>query len=119
MDKLDKIFELQKNLNEGIVKDRNLPTLSKDEWLQKQILAALSELGELLAETNFKWWKNEKSLNEANIKEELIDVFHFFVSMCLVMDMDAEECFRIYYDKNRENIARQQGKSDKQGYKPE
>lgn len=119
MDKLDKIFELQKSLNEGIVKERNLPALSKDEWLQKQILAALAELGELLAETNFKWWKNEKSLNEEHIKEELIDVFHFFVSMCLVMDMDAEECFRIYIDKNRENIARQQGKSDKQGYKPE
>lgn len=119
MDKLEKIFELQKSLNQRIVKERGLPELTKDEWLQKQILATISELGELLAETNFKWWKNDKPINIDNIKEEIIDIFHFFVSMCLTMDMDAEECYRIYLDKNRENIARQQGKSSKSGYKPE
>jgi len=37
--------------------------------------------------------------------------------MCLAAGLDAEEMYRIYLDKNAENIARQEGKSQKPCYK--
>lgn len=116
MDKLDEIFKLQKAFNDEIDETRDLKGISPDEWIQKLTLATMSELAELLAESNFKWWKNPKELNIDNIKEEIIDILHFFVSMCLRMGMDAEECYRIYIDKNKENFRRQHGESEKKGY---
>lgn len=116
MDKLDEIFKLQKAFNDEIDETRDLKGISPDEWIQKLTLATMSELAELLDESNFKWWKNPKELNTDNIKEEIIDILHFFVSMCLRMGMDAEECYQIYIDKNKENFRRQHGESKKKGY---
>lgn len=116
MDKLEKIFAMQKMLNDDIRQKRNLENISKEEWIQKQTLAMISELSELLDEVNFKWWKNEKPVDEQLVKEELVDILHFFVSMCLVYDMDAEELANMYMDKNKENFDRQNGLSKKEGY---
>ena len=80
-------------------------------------MALIDEVTELLNEINYKWWKNKKPINEAAVKEELCDVLHFFVSMCIDAGMSAEELHKIYIEKNRENIARQEGKSQKEGYK--
>ena len=116
MDKLDVIFDLQKSLNDDIVRRRNLSGISDTEWIQKNVLAMVSELGELLDETNFKWWKNPKEIDEGALKEELIDILHFYVSMCLRAGMTAEELFEIYKAKNQENFDRQYGRSSKKGY---
>lgn len=116
MDKLDKIFAMQKLLNEDIISRRSLQDISKEEWIQKQTLAMISELSELLDEVNFKWWKNKKEVDEKLVKEELVDILHFFVSMCLVYDMDANEMFEMYMNKNKENFNRQIGLSSKEGY---
>ena len=70
MDKLEHIFELQKGFQDKIKRERNLD-FTPDQWIQKQTLAMLSELAELLEEVNFKWWKNPHELNNANIREEL------------------------------------------------
>lgn len=115
-DKLDIIFEMQKQLNQDIIAKRNLENISKDEWVQKQTLAMISELSELLDEVNFKWWKNPKKVDEHAVKEEMVDILHFFVSMCLSYNMDANELFQIYKDKNQENFDRQNGLSKKSGY---
>ena len=45
-----------------------------------------------------------------------IYILHFFVSMCRKMDMDAEELYERYLDKNKENFDRQNGLSAKKGY---
>jgi len=116
VDKLDKIFAMQKLLNEDIISRRSLQDISKEEWIQKQTLAMISELTELLDEVNFKWWKNKKEVDEKLVKEELVDILHFFVSMCLVYDMDANEMFEMYMNKNKENFNRQIGLSSKEGY---
>lgn len=116
MDKLETIFQMQKALDQDIVKRRGLQHISPTEWIQKDVLAILSELGELLDEVNFKWWKNPKELDMPAIREEMVDILHFFISMCTRAGMDAEELFRIYMDKNEENFKRQQGKSQKAGY---
>lgn len=116
-DRLQHIFELQKKFDDALIEHRNLSHIRKEEWMQKEILAIISELGELLDEVNFKWWKNPKELDELAIREELVDILHFFISMCLKMDMTAEDLYQGYIEKNLENFKRQQGQSTKQGYK--
>ena len=115
MDKLDVIFQLQQSLDEDIVARRNLD-FPKEVWMQKEVLAMISELSEVLDEVNFKWWKNPKAVDDAALKGELVDVLHFFVSMCLKSGMTAEELFSLYKAKNQENFDRQYGRSQKQGY---
>ena len=115
MDKLDHIFELQKKLQEKIKFERHLQ-FTHEEWIQKQTLAMLSELAELLEEVNFKWWKNPHELNQQNLHEELSDILHFFISMCLEAGMTADDLYNVYVGKNQENHARQNGTSQKHGY---
>lgn len=115
MDKLDVIFQLQESLDSDIAARRNL-VYSREEWMQKEVLAMISELSEVLDEVNFKWWKNPKSVDDAALKGELVDVLHFFVSMCLKSGMTAEELFSLYKAKNQENFDRQYGRSQKPGY---
>ena len=115
MDKLDAIFERQEAFNAQLRAARKL-SYSSGEWIQKETLAMLSELSELLDEVNFKWWKNDVPINDDNVKDELVDVLHFFVSMCLDAGMDAEDLHRRYLAKNQENFDRQSGKSQKKGY---
>lgn len=116
MDKLDKIFQMQAALNNYIIRERGLESITPDEWIQKHMIAMISEMGELLQEMNFKWWKNPKTVDPAALKEEMVDILHFFISMCLASGMTAEEMFSIYMAKNEENYLRQQGLSAKSGY---
>ena len=116
MDKLDHIFELQKGFQDKLKRERGLEGIPMETWLQKQTLAMISELAELLEEVNFKWWKNPRPVDDAALKGELVDVLHFFVSMCLKSGMSAQELFELYKAKNQENFDRQYGRSQKQGY---
>ncbi len=116
MDRLQKLFDMQKAFDNEVVEKRNLHNIPTDEWMQKETLAMISELGELLDEVNFKWWKNPKELDYNNIKEELVDILHFFVGMCLRAGMTSNELYEIYMKKNKENFDRQYGKSEKKGY---
>ncbi|MBO4562403.1 MAG: dUTPase [Clostridia bacterium] len=114
-DKLEIIFELQKKLDTDIQVRRGLD-FPMERWIQKDVLAMISELAELLDEVNFKWWKNEKPIDEAALHGELVDILHFFISMCIRAGMDADSLFEGYIAKNRENFDRQYGRSQKKGY---
>ena len=118
MDKLDQIFQLQEALDRRIIEGYRL-NYDTETWIQKESLALFVEMAEVLDEVNYKWWKNPKAVQTDKLKEELADVFHFFVSICLKAGMDAEELFRIYAAKNEENILRQEGLSEAEGYRPE
>lgn len=115
LDKLEHIFELQAAFDEELVRQRQLEG-DIETWIQREVLAIISELGELLAEVNFKWWKNPKPVNMAAVQEELVDILHFFVGMCLKAGFSADDIYKAYLQKNAENIRRQQGLSDKTGY---
>ncbi len=116
MDKLDNIFKYQQLFDSELAERRGLTHIPMEVWIQRETLAMLSELAELIDEVNFKWWKNEKPVDVDNVKNELVDILHFFVSMCLKTGMSAEELHQRYLDKNKENFARQNGTSDKKGY---
>lgn len=116
-DKLDIIFDMQSKLNSYIQSSRNLKEMSDfNTAIQKHATAMLCELTEVIEETNYKWWKNPKEIDMRKVKEELIDVLHFYISMCLDAGMTADEMLEIYLDKNKENFDRQNGISQKKGY---
>lgn len=116
MDKLDHIFTLQEQFDQELIQRRQLTNWDAAEWVQHQVLAMVAELAELLAEVNFKWWKNPEPLNEVAIREELVDILHFFIGMCLQMGISAEDLYQAYLTKNKENLARQNGASERKGY---
>lgn len=119
MDKLETIFTMQKALNDDIVRIRHLEDITDDQWHQKLTLAMLSEMAEALEGTDFKWWKNKKEKDPDYLKDEIVDMLHFLVSMALRAGMDADEMFERYLNKNKENFDRQHGKSLKPGYDPQ
>jgi len=117
-DKLDKIFVKQSELDELIAKKKNLDIdkYSQEEWIQKKALALIEETLEVVNETNYKWWKIKNDVNQIALKQEIADILHFLISMCLTAKISSEELFDIYMDKHKENIDRQEGKSIKKGY---
>lgn len=119
MDKLEEIFDMQKKLDEYIFEKRKVgqeKEFTRNEWIQKKSIALMDETIELLNEVNYKWWKNPKENNDKEIKEEMIDILHFWVSMCNDLGFTADEVSKIYKKKNQENFDRQNGKSKKEGY---
>ncbi len=63
VDRLEHIFQLQAMFDEDLAKRRGLD-YDLSTWVQKEVLAIISELGELLDEVNFKWWKNPKPVDK-------------------------------------------------------
>lgn len=116
MDRLEEIFALQKQFNDDIIRTRKLDQVNDDQWMQRYMMAMFVEMAELMDETNYKWWKNPKEVDKDAVKEELVDILHFFVSLCIRSGMDAQDLYARYLEKNKENILRQQGKGKKSGY---
>jgi len=74
-DRLDSIFALQK----GLADMMNLDRYPKDTEGKVSALctAIMHEAVELQRTTNWKWWKTPTKFNEAEAREELIDIWHF------------------------------------------
>ncbi len=117
MDKLDEIFAKQRELNrytfeqnelvgfDEIPRDRRLQNL----WLRNYALAMTQEIAEMIDSTNWKWWRTKVDLfDEQNLRVELVDILHFWVSACQVMGLSAEDVFRMYMQKNAINAKRQE-----------
>lgn len=114
-DMLREIFRLQQKFDQAVVENRDL-NYSKEVWIQKEILAIISELSEILDEVNFKWWKDPQEIDQDRLTEEIVDVLHFFVSMCLKAGIGPDDLYQAYVQKNKENFSRQEGTSDREGY---
>lgn len=78
---LTKMFKIQKELDERIVKEKDLKGV---DLLDKKILSLQVELGELANELPevFKFWSNKKN-NYKKALEEYCDCLHFILSIGL------------------------------------
>ena len=108
MDKLDNIFGLQEQLNKKIgVEMGGMSDEQKTEWILNYIRAMQQELAELTDSVPWKWWAKYQEFDKQNAKVEIIDLFHFLISMAQVMGMTAEDVHEAYLKKNKVNHDRQ------------
>lgn len=108
---LDDVFNAQIKLNERInptlYLDIQDPEIRRRVFMQFE-LAMRQESAEAIDSLNWKWWKHDAD-DWDNVKIELIDILHFWVSMATVAGLTAEEVFELYAKKNKLNHTRQDG----------
>jgi dimeric dUTPase (all-alpha-NTP-PPase superfamily) len=101
MDKLDKIFQLQKDLASFITSDRY--PRSQEERVSALCTAITHEAIELQRLTNWKWWKKEVEFDENRAREELIDIWHFVVQAAIELNIGPQTILEEYLKKNKIN----------------
>ncbi|NLO23682.1 MAG: hypothetical protein GX116_05040 [Fibrobacter sp.] len=129
-DKLELLFKMQSDLNDFVFQKKEIkdssgailnteslfkmgqidtpkgPNSETNQWLSKYLEALNDESRELKEELLWKWWSKD-SLNMQNIRVEIVDQLHFWISLALTAGMDADKVFDIYCQKNKLNIERQ------------
>ena len=73
--------------------------------------AIMHEAVELQRTTNWKWWKTPSRFDEAEAREELIDIWHFVIQASLELNLSPEDILKEYQRKNEINRQR-----EKNGY---
>ena len=108
IDMLQDLFKRQRELSLAIGDDFNKMSLEeKEEYTKDKVLALLDETHEVLREINWKSWKKtKKDIDGDKLLEELSDVFHFYINLCLVWGFDAKDVYGAYLKKDEENYNR-------------
>ncbi len=114
MELIKEIWDIQADLNRRVID--NYDSIPQDpqkqaEWIRNYCLAISQEVSETIDSTPWKWWK-KMDLDTENIKVEIVDIFHFLVSLAQVTGMSAEDFVDLYKKKLSLNHKRQDG-----GYK--
>lgn len=108
MDKLEEIFLMQKQLNVRIGVDTDsLTEAEQAEWVLKYSRAIQQETAELVDSVPWKWWAKYQAFDKQNARVEVVDLFHFLVSVAQTLGMTAEDLHEAYLKKNRVNHRRQ------------
>lgn len=127
MDKLENMMELQDKFQKRLGVDFTaLNAVERAASMRDNFVYLDQELQEALYEMPFfKHWKDYSGMSDeevekawAKVKMELIDAFHFFMNMLLCAGMSAEEVYKTYVAKNKENHRRQdEGYTANKSYK--
>jgi dimeric dUTPase (all-alpha-NTP-PPase superfamily) len=108
-DKLEEIFRLQAILNARIgVKLENITEEEKAKWILNYTRAMSQEMAELIDSVPWKWWAKYQKFDEQNAKVEVIDLFHFLISIAQTLGLTADDVFNAYLKKNEVNHKRQE-----------
>jgi len=108
MDKLEEIFSMQASLNSRIgVELEGLDEEKKTEWVLNYTRAMQQELAELIDSVPWKWWAKYQTFDEQNARVEVVDLFHFLVSLAQALGMTPDDVFAAYVKKNKVNFSRQ------------
>lgn len=120
VDMLACMLNMQKTLQAALGYSINYMTEpERAAYVKEYALHLVDELGEMLREMPyFKPWKQYPDgftdENMAKVKNELVDVWHFFMNIMIGLGISAEELYAEYVKKNEENYRRQ---LDKANYK--
>lgn len=108
MDKLEEIWKLQGALNKRIGVDTDAMTdEERATWVLNYTRAMQQELAELIDSVPWKWWAKYQTFDQQNARVEVVDLFHFLVSIGQVLGMSADDIHAAYVKKNEVNHARQ------------
>jgi dimeric dUTPase (all-alpha-NTP-PPase superfamily) len=108
-DQLRELFRMQKALNEriGVHTDR-MSEADKTQWVLNYCRAMSQEIAELTDSVPWKWWARYQKFDEQNARVEVVDLFHFLISLAQVLGMSADDVFQAYLKKNEVNFKRQE-----------
>jgi len=108
MDKFEEIFRMQEALNQRIGVVLPPPTdEEKAKWILNYTRAMQQETAELIDSVPWKWWAKYQKFDEQNAKVEVVDLFHFLVSLAQTLGMSADDVYQAYLKKNAVNHQRQ------------
>jgi dimeric dUTPase (all-alpha-NTP-PPase superfamily) len=108
MDKLEEIFKLQAQLNQRIgVNTEGMTDEEKTRWVLNYTRAMQQELAELIDSVPWKWWAKYQKFDEQNARVEVVDLFHFLISIAQVLGMSPDDVYQAYVKKNEVNHQRQ------------
>jgi dimeric dUTPase (all-alpha-NTP-PPase superfamily) len=126
---LQKLFDMQESLNDFTFEKKGItgvdgkiltmktimasaneetvgPNTDANHWLRNYLEAGNDESRELGEELLWKWWSKD-TLNMQNVRVEIIDQLHFWMSTAMAAGMNASDVERIYVQKNQVNLDRQ------------
>jgi dimeric dUTPase (all-alpha-NTP-PPase superfamily) len=66
------------------------------------------EIAELVDSVPWKWWAKYQKFDEQNARVEVVDLFHFLISLAQTLGMSADDVFQAYVKKNQVNLQRQE-----------
>jgi dimeric dUTPase (all-alpha-NTP-PPase superfamily) len=108
-DQLRELFRMQKALNERIgVNTDSMSADEKTKWILNYCRALTQEVAELTDSVPWKWWAKYQKFDEQNARVEVVDLFHFLISLAQVLGMSADDVFNAYVKKNEVNFKRQE-----------
>jgi len=108
MDILKDMFEKQAELNRRIgVDTTQTPEAEQPQWILNYCRAMSQEIAELTDSVPWKWWAKYQTYNKQNARVEIVDLFHFLISLAQVAGLTAEDVHRLYLEKNKVNFQRQ------------
>ena len=108
-DQLRELWQMQKALNERIgVNMEGMSDEDKTRWILNYTRAMTQEIAELNDSVPWKWWAKYQKFDEQNARVEVVDLFHFLISLAQVLGMSADDVFNAYIKKNAVNFKRQE-----------
>ena len=108
-DQLRELFRMQRALNQRIgVETEGMSQEDKTRWVLNYTRAMSQELAELTDSVPWKWWAKYQTFDEQNARVEVVDLFHFLISLAQVLGMSADDVFQAYVKKNEVNFKRQE-----------
>jgi dimeric dUTPase (all-alpha-NTP-PPase superfamily) len=107
-DQFRELFRMQEALNKRIgVHTSSMTEEQKTKWILNYCRAMSQEMAELTDSVPWKWWAKYQKFDEQNARVEVVDLFHFLISLAQVLGMSADDVFNAYVKKNQVNIQRQ------------
>ena len=108
-DMLKEMFRMQAELNQriGVKPGAEMSEEEQHKWILNYTRAMTRELAELTDSVPWKWWAKYQKYDKQNARVEVVDLFHFLMSLAQVLDMSAEDVYRCYCEKNKVNFKRQ------------
>jgi dimeric dUTPase (all-alpha-NTP-PPase superfamily) len=108
-DQFRELFRMQKALNERIgVQTDGMSEAEKTKWILNYCRAMTQEIAELTDSVPWKWWAKYQKFDGQNARVEVVDLFHFLISLAQVLGMSADDMFAAYVKKNEVNFKRQE-----------
>jgi dimeric dUTPase (all-alpha-NTP-PPase superfamily) len=92
--KMQTLFQMQYDLNArcGVIADEIIQSEeSITQWVLNYIRAYQQEVAELQESMPWKWWEVKPAFDPQNAKVEIIDLFHFVISLAEVANITPEK----------------------------